>query len=203
MQKRIYGEFLLEKAIVPEIMEDMMAHCPLEVNEDGFERLEWVYAHYFLARQVTALERTEILNLLSKKYQVDLYTYEETRELPGVRNRGTAEVMKEAPMIYRCSKINLNITLKSILTGIPLRSFEIMGNKGFLLSNYQEDYLEFFIDGEDFIYYTDYEDLETKTEYYLSHEKERKEIAENGYRKVKREHTYRKRVNEIMDVIGG
>ena len=203
MQKRIYGEFLLEKAIVPEIMEDMMAHCPLEVNEDGFERLEWVYAHYFLARQVTALERTEILNLLSKKYQVDLYTYEETRELPGVRNRGTAEVMKEAPMIYRCSKINLNITLKSILTGIPLRSFEIMGNKGFLLSNYQEDDLEFFIDGEDFIYYTDYEDLETKTEYYLSHEKERKEIAENGYRKVKREHTYRKRVNEIMDVIGG
>lgn len=201
MQKQIYGEFLLEKAIIPEIMEDMMAHCPLEVNEDGFERLEWVYAHYFLARQVTALERMEILDLLSKKYSVDLYTYEPTPELSSVRNRGTVEVMEEAPMVYRCSKINLNITLRSILTGIPLRSFEIMGNKGFLLSNYQEDYLEYFNDGEDFVYYTDYEDLERKAEYYLSHEKERQEIAENGYRKVKCGHTYRKRVDAMMDMI--
>lgn len=201
MQKQIYGEFLLEKAIIPEIMEDMMAHCPLEVNEDGFERLEWVYAHYFLARQVTALERMEILDLLSKKYSVDLYTYEPTPELSSVRNRGTVEVMEEAPMVYRCSKINLNITLRSILTGIPLRSFEIMGNKGFLLSNYQEDYLEYFNNGEDFVYYTDYEDLERKAEYYLSHEKERQEIAENGYRKVKCGHTYRKRVDAMMDMI--
>ena len=201
MQKGIYGEFLLEKALYPDIMQDMMKNCPLEINRDGFERLEWVYANYFLARQVTALERTEILDLLSRQFQVDLYTYDETPHLPGIRNRGTAEVMQEAPMIYRCSKINLNISLKSILTGIPLRSFEIMGNGGFLLSNYQADYLEHFVNGEDFVYYTDYCDLMGKVEYYLSHEKERLEIAENGYRKVKAAHTYRNRVDTIMEII--
>lgn len=63
MQKLVYGDFLLESMLKPEIMEDMMAHCPLRVNQDGFERLEWVYAHYFLARQITALERKEILEL--------------------------------------------------------------------------------------------------------------------------------------------
>lgn len=203
MQKKVYGEFLLEKALIPEIMEDMLAHCPLIVNEDGFERLEWVYAHYFLARQVTALERMEILTLLSQQYQVDLYTYEKTPELPKVRNRGTAEVREEAPVIYKCSRINLNITLRSILSGIPLRSFDIMGSGGFLLSNYQADYLEYFKDGEDFAYYTDYEDLGRKAEYYLSHEKERKEIAENGYRKVKKEHTYQKRVETILETVYG
>ena len=67
------------------------------------------------------------------------------------RYLGTAEIMKEAPLIYRCSKINLNISLKSILTGIPLRAFEIMGSGGFLASNYQEDFLEFFRPDEDFI----------------------------------------------------
>lgn len=203
MQKRIYGAFLLEEALNEEIMQDMLKHCPLEINEDGFERLEWVYAHYFLARRVTALERIEILKLLSSKYQVDLYTYDETPELPLVRNKGMAEVFEEAPLIYRNSKINLNITLKSILTGIPLRSFEIMGNKGFLLSNYQEDYGEFFCAGEDYEYYRNYEDLGDKVEYYLAHEKERNEVAENGYQKVKTNHTYRNRVDTILDILYG
>lgn len=201
MQKQIYGEFLLERMLYREVMEDMMACCPLEVNSDGFERLEWVYAHYFLARQVTALERKEALDLLSQKYQTDLYTYEETPCLPKVRNRGTAEVMREAPVIYRCSKINLNITLKSILTGIPLRSFEIMGNGGFLLSNYQREYEDYFQSGVDYVYYIDYDDLECKVEYYLTHEKERQEIAENGYRKVREKHTYKQRVDTMLEVI--
>ncbi len=201
MQKQIYGEFLLEQMLGREIMEDLMRHCPLEVNQDGFERLEWVYAHYFLARRVTALERTEVLERLSEKYQTDLYTYDETPELPKVKNRRTAEVMKEAPLIYRCSRINLNITLKSILTGIPLRSFEIMGNKGFLLSNYQREYDDYFENGTDYVYYTDYEDLEKKVDYYLTHDKERREIEENGYRKVKEAHTYKNRVDAILEVI--
>lgn len=201
MQKNIYGAFLMDKVLSAPVMDDMLKHCPLVVNEDGFETLEWVYAHYFLARHVTSLERGEVLRMLSEKFQVDLYTYENTPNLPKVRNKGTAEVMQEAPLIYKCSKINLNISLKSILTGIPLRSFEIMGSGGFLLSNYQEDYLELFQPDEDFVYYTDYEELMEKTEYYLSHEKERKEIAENGYYRVKAEHTYKNRVDTIWNVI--
>lgn len=201
MQKRVYGDFLLEGMLKPEIMEDMMSQCPLVVNSDGFERLEWVYAHYFLSRRITALEREEILDLLSQKHEVDLYTYEETPGLEKVKNRGTAEVMKEAPTIYRCSKINLNISLKSILTGIPLRSFEIMGSGGFLLSNYQREYEDYFHNGIDYVYYTDYVDLEEKVEYYLTHDKERKEIARNGYENVKANHTYRNRIDVIMEIL--
>ncbi len=201
MQKHVYGDFLLEKMLNSKIMEEMMIHCPLVVNQDGFERLSWVYAHYFLARQVTALERKEICELLSENYRLDLYTYDKTLELPKVRNRGTAEVMREASVIYRCAQINLNITLRSILTGIPLRVFEIMGNRGFLLSNYQRDCEDCFINGTDYVYYTDYKDLEEKTEYYLIHDKERQEIAENGYRKVKQFHTYKNRVDTMMDII--
>lgn len=42
-----------------------------------------------------------------------------------------------------------------------------------------------------------------KIEYYLSHEKERQQIAKNGYEKVKRYHTYSNRLDtmlEIMDI---
>lgn len=201
MQKQIYGDFLLEQMLKPEIMKDIMKHYPLVVNQDGFERLEWVYAHYFLARQVTGLERREILEYLSQYYNVDLYTYEQTPELPKVNNRGTAEVLEEAPKIYKCSKINLNISLKSILTGIPLRSFEIMGSGGFLISNYQREYEDFFRNEEDYVYYMDYEDLGKKVEYYLTHDKERQEIARNGYEKIKKNHTYKNRVDTILEII--
>lgn len=201
MQKAVYGEFLLEKMLTPGIMEDLMEHCPLVVNRDGFERLEWVYAHYFLARQVTALERQETLAALSERHCVDLYTYEENEALPRVRNRGTAEVMQEASLIYRCAKINLNISLRSILTGIPLRAFEIMGSGGFLLTNYQQDFTEYFTEGEDYSYYTDSEDMLDKAEYYLTHEKERIEIAQNGRQKIKAYHTYKHRVDTILELL--
>ena len=87
------------------------------------------------------------------------------------------------------------------MTGIPLRSFEIMGSGGFLLSNYQREYEEYFQNEVDYVYYTDYKDLENKVEYYLTHEKERKEIAENGYRKIREAHTYKCRVETIMEII--
>lgn len=52
-----------------------------------------------------------------------------------------------------------------------------------MLSNYQEDFFDFFVPGEDFDFFDGTEDLLTKIEYYLSHEKERKDIAENGFAK--------------------
>ena len=36
---------------------------------------------------------------------------------------------------------------------------------------------------------------------YMAHEKERLEIAENGYRKVKMAHTYKQRVDNILENI--
>ncbi len=170
-------------------------------NEDGFEEASWVYANYHLARQIAAQQRKEILQMLSERYQTVLYTHEKTPFLPLVENRGQAGYYLESAYIYRCSKINLNISLRSIITGIPLRAFEIMGNGGFLLTNYQEEFEEHFVAGEDYDYYSSNEELMEKVEYYLSHEKERAQIARNGYEKVKKRHTYRNRLEEMMAVV--
>ena len=55
------------------------------------------------------------------------------------------------PLIFRESKINLNITLRSITSGMPLRALDIMGAGGFLLSNYQQELAENYIDGEELV----------------------------------------------------
>ena len=69
--------------------------------------------------------------------------------------------------------------------------------------NYQEDFLHFFEPFEDYVYFESRQDLMDKIDYYLEHEDERLQIAENGYKKVKEYHNYKVRLEEILDVVGG
>ena len=202
-QKKLYGRYILKEMLSPDIVEEMQKAYPTDPNASTVLSPEDIYADYVLARQVTALERKEILELLGKKYPVDLYTYEKDVNISGVMNHGKVDYYDGMPYVFHNSKINLNITLRSIKSGIPLRAFDIMGSGGFLLSNYQPEYDEYFIVGEDYVFYENYYDLEEKVEYYLSHENERREIAANGCRKVRKEHNYRKRIEMIMDIVIG
>lgn len=202
-QKGMYGDQILEKmlAIAPDIEENMKKKLGRK-NTDGFYMSQTKYfTTTLLTRYVTVMERQEILNMLSQKYHVALYTLKKTPSFPKVDNRGMAGSKKETSLIYRSSKINLNITLRTIQSGIPLRAFEVMGSGGFLMTNLQMDFLELFEPNVDFVYYNSYEDLMEKTEYYLGHDKERREIASNGYEKVKKYHTYKERFDIILEVI--
>ena len=200
-QKRIYGNVILEEMITPDVEEKLSEVFHMSLREDDEFTFRKYYGQVVLARCIAALERQEILDMLSRKYKCHLYTRGKTPSLPYITNRGMAGNTKESTFIFRCSKINLNITSRSIRTGIPLRVFEIMGSGGFLLTNYQEDMLEYFEPGIDFVYYDSYEDLMKKADYYLNHEEERQQIAKNGYEKIKNSHTYRHRLDAMMEVM--
>ena len=116
---------------------------------------------------------------------------------------GAIDYYEIMPLVFQHSKINLNITLRSIQKGIPLRAFDIMGSGGFLLTNYQEDFLNYFAPGEDFIYYSSYEEAEAYASYYLSHEKERQQIAANALGKILDAHTFEHRIQTMLSVIDG
>ena len=201
-QKGLYGCQILEPALTEEMMTRIRKVCPLYSNGDGLETAEWVFANYYLARKVTAMERKEALQCLSERYDVAVYTPEATPELPKVRNLGTVDYYTEAPFAMKAAKINLNITLRSIGSGIPLRAMDIMGCGGFLMTNYQEDFLEYFVPGEDFVYFEDTKDLADKTGYYLAHEEERLRIAGNGHEKMRMAHTYRDRLQQMLTIAG-
>ena len=102
------------------------------------------------------------------------------------------------PIVFKNSKINLNMTLRSIHTGIPLRAMDIMGSGGFLLTNYQEDFLDFFEPGVDYVFYSSRDEMVKLVDYYLEHEEESREIAQNGYNKMKSGHTYRDRIELLI-----
>ena len=107
------------------------------------------------------------------------------------------------PLVFHKSKINLNISLKSILTGIPLRCIDIMASGGFLLTNYQADLFRHFEPGKHFDYYCDDTELLYKIEYYLNHEDERMSICENAKKEIERNFNLEDYLKMMLDVVEG
>lgn len=200
-QKNLYGVDIMEAALTPGIVEQMRRVCPVTEHGDGLETIQWVFANYFLARKVTAMERWEILSHLSEVCKVKLFTPEATPGLPGVSNLGKLDYYEQAPFAIKCAKINLNISLRSIHTGMPLRALDILGCGGFLLTNYQADFLDYFEPGKDFVYYESISQVNELVAYYLEHDREREDIARNGYRKVKQQLSYQKQISALLEKI--
>lgn len=200
-QLKVYGYYFIEEVLNKEIISDMQKSLPMYPSNDGVETPEWLFAYYVIARKLTNIERTSLLKDISEHFNTKLYTPNPTPELPKIQNMGAVDYYCQMPYIFKCSDINLNITLRSIRSGIPLRCFDIMGAGGFLLSNYQADFYEHFIPGEDLVLYESPEDLINKCGYYLKHDSERRQIAANGYGKVSEFHTYEIRLKEIFDIV--
>lgn len=201
LQLQSYAMPIFEKFLNPQVIAELQRVCPIPLDEDEMQSEGWMYANYFLARQTTARERTMLLEEIGRKHQLKLYTPEPTPQFPFIDNKGPVDYCDEMPYVFKNSKINLNISLKSIYSGIPLRAFDIMGCGGFLISDFQPDFGGLFIPDEDYVFYTTPEDLYGKVAYYLEHEDERKQIALKGYEKVKAEHTYDHRVAQILEML--
>ncbi len=200
-QLNVYGVNFIEELLTSNILADLQKSVPYKPNKDGIETPAYIYASYFIARRMAQMERHDLLEAVSEKHVVKLYTHNPTPELPNVRNMGAIDFYDNMPYVFKCSKINLNISLRSIKNGIPLRCMDILGAGGFLLSNFQADFLEHFIPDEDFVYFESKEDLLQKCDYYLEHEDKRKEIAHNGYEKAKQFHNYETRLQEILEIV--
>ena len=83
-----------------------------------------------------------------------------------------------------------------------MRVYDVLGAGGFLVTNYQADFIENgFLPGEDLIVYESKQDLISKVDYFLTHEKERVQITENGKRKIAMMHTYDNRIKEILEIV--
>lgn len=199
-QMQIAGYNFVEELLGAELVERMHQAEPYESNVDGVERLESIFADYYVNRKLTSIERIRLLSDVAGSYPLKLFTLNKNPGIPGAQNMGIADYHTEMPYVFHDSKINLNITLRSIQSGIPLRIMDILGAGGFLLTNFQADMLRHFVPGEDFVYYESREDLLDKIGYYLSHDKEREEIAANGHRKVLQNHSYEQCFREMFQV---
>lgn len=200
-QMSVSGANIIEEMLTPDILEAIGEHFSLEKSQDSFSDLGLIFSTTVLGFKIAAMQRTNGLLALSKHVPVTIYTNSNTKNLLRVTYRGSVDYWTQMPKVFHMSKINLNFTIPNIYTGLPLRMWDILGAGGFLMTNYQAELPDFFVENKDLVCFDGEKDLVEKTLYYLSHEEERKQIARNGHEKVKKFHTYQIRLKEIIETI--
>ena len=198
-QERVFGaDFFTEEEIYPyEKVKELRQYIQFE--QTGKYEIDYDGVMLdILRKKVTVNERRNILTEMGKRFNTVLYTSPGTKPIEGVCDLGLASYNEKMPRVFHRSKVNLNITLRSILSGVSLRVIDILAAGGFLITNYQAEIAEYFEDGVDLVMAYTPEDMIQKTAYYLQHEDERKEIALNGQKKVFKNFAYTKLLQDIL-----
>lgn len=162
------------------------------INEKDFSYFNtnpaYIEEVFLLGPGIAQKERAEILNEASKLYKVNIFTRDTDVEYAKKNTLAKVfpHVSDEVPYkIYYSSKVNLNLTLRTIETGIPLRIFDIMSVGGFVMSNYQEEIPELFEPDKEIVLFSSMDEFKDKLKFYLNHNDLRTRIAVAGYQKVR------------------
>ncbi|MGG6311755.1 CgeB family protein [Paenibacillus macerans] len=120
----------------------------------------------------------------------------------------TAEVYSGSKVIINLHRSPLDGDVNNngagILAASPNpRTFEISACATLQLVDARDDLASFYTPGEEIETFSTPEELVDKTRFYLTHEKERREIALRALERTLRDHTYGNRLNELLNVIFG
>lgn len=187
--------------VPPEIVPVIRQLVPQVFDECADITDEYFLKTYFLDQKLTHVERTLLLELLAEKYDIHLYTRASEKVPEGVRRFPEISAGDAALKVFYASKINLNITLRSISSGLPARVLDVMSVGGFMLTNWQEEIPDLFVEGKEIETYKSPEELIDKADYYLKHDNERQRIGVNGYLKVKKNFTYEQQISKIIAIL--
>ena len=192
-----YKENLVNSRMNDSLALEICEKAKLYLEDQKYLNDPYEFAAALIRKKVTAVERETALLELSKRFPTAIYSNGKTTELPQIINYGYADYDTKMPAIFRESAINLNITLRSIQSGIPLRVLDILACGGFLITNWQQEIEDYFVIGEELVTFDSLEELLSKTEYYLKHPEERRQIAEAGKKKVEELFSYKEAIESI------
>ncbi|MCD6288776.1 MAG: glycosyltransferase, partial [Candidatus Hydrogenedentes bacterium] len=127
---------------------------------------------------------------------------------PLVQNEGRPFTTDEMVKMFNGSKISLNLHSSNQSDCIDPegdffnpRLFEIAACGGFQLTDARAGFDSLFEPETEIVTFTDAVDLRRKVEYYLEHEDERRAIAERARKRAVSEHTYDRRLKEMLAFI--
>lgn len=98
---------------------------------------------------------------------------------------------------------NIRSWLNRNIPQIKARHFEIPACSGFLISGPADNLEAYYETGKEIAIYQNTADLIEKIHYYLARDDERKSIAQAGYQRTIKEHTYEKRLRDIFSQMAG
>ena len=161
--------------------------------------------HHYLYWETNNRYRIRLLEALGD-FDLHIYGNEDWNKVaagsPVMKHfKGPADPVKQLPAIFVSSKINLNIHSVQCRGSLNQRDFNAPIAGGFLLSDWVPASARYFDPGEEAVYFKDIKDLRAKINYYLKHPEERNRIIKSGRKNVLQQHTYLKRVEQLMYIL--
>ena len=108
---------------------------------------------------------------------------------------------REMYQILYNSKITLNHHGDIAPYANNCRLYEATGVGSLLITDWKENIYEMFEPGKEVVAYRNIEECIELIKYYMEHEEERKTIAHAGQQRTLHEHTYYRRMNELVEII--
>lgn len=210
-QLQVSGGNLIEKLLTPEICRQLEELSDYHKSPSSFADIHTLFSTTVLGFKAASMQRKINLNKLSvylnnnninnRKCFVHLFTDSSHDTLPLVMHHGKVDYHTEMPLIFNQSSINLNMTIPNIKTGIPLRVWDILSCRGFLMTDYRIELMDYFVPDKDIVIFEDPDELIAKADFYLSHDTLRTKICQNAYDKIIKNHTCRKRLDTLFQIL--
>ncbi|MBI4095145.1 MAG: glycosyltransferase [Candidatus Liptonbacteria bacterium] len=134
-----------------------------------------------------------------------LHSFLRPKSLARILIRRPPGATRDAKLMFDFKNVRGNfLTLKNMVRPMArARVFEVPAMRAFLLTGPALYFGEPFTEGKEIVHYRTTGDLILKIKYYLAHKEEREAIAEAGYQRVLRDHTFEAWFRYIFDVIEG
>jgi spore maturation protein CgeB len=107
----------------------------------------------------------------------------------------------DLPAFYPCSRINFNCTSRQMKGAVNQRVFDVPSSRSFLLTDHSRQLEELFEPGREVAIYNGPEDIPEQVRRWLADPMERERISRAGRRRVLAEHTYDRRLAELLSAM--
>jgi glycosyltransferase involved in cell wall biosynthesis len=195
-----YKEFLTHPfpILKPGIEKQFVGWLPHAAEPKAYPNIEIIkkydvgfVGHVQETPNYNGITRIEALDRLFKEFP---NFYHGSRH-PGFPDKNLFE---DAARKFSLSRVVFNISIKD---DINMRVFETLSTGSFLLTNWLPTLGDLFEDGEHLVTYKTLDEMVEKAKYYLEHDNEREKIAKSGYEEFISKHTYRHRIEKILEII--
>jgi len=178
------------------IFEDIIGNPEIQRHSfDFYNYVNFCHSHYY---------RKQYLYWLSKKYEVQIFGNARwlSVENNNIRVHPAVDYKTGLFPVFNKTKINLNFSAAQLTTAINQRLFDCYASGNFLLTDYKEDIRYLFEDDKITIpFFTSRNDLLEKVEYYLINSDEREKITAQIKDVITNKHTWKHRMQEVLDIV--
>ena len=197
-QRVLSGDYILENVLLDRVLREttLINTIPEEIEEDNTR----IYlADYYLAPTCTALRQSIFLN----NYSNIMTIYSDgCFDDCNCERHNMPETAEERDKIYAEKEFTVVMPHYSLHNGIPRQMLEIVAAGGFPLCAMQKDYSYFFKSMENIACFRNFEEFQELLVKYGNNREERERLRVALYNLVTEEHTYKNRINHMIEMWG-